>query len=82
MVDAEQARNRGDITAALRIVSKALQEDPENRKLAAVHGILARQAEKEAQQGKILGNTGERPQGACSAKFRGRGQTPRRGRQH
>ncbi len=55
MVDAEQARNRGDITAALRIVSKALQEDPENRKLAAVHGILARQAEKEAQQGKVLG---------------------------
>lgn len=54
VVDAEQARNRGDITAALRIVSKAFQEDPENRKLAAIHGTLARQAEKEAQQGKIL----------------------------
>ena len=54
MVDAEQARNRGDITGALRIVNKALQEDPENSKLAAVHGILARQAEKEARQGKIL----------------------------
>ncbi len=54
MVDAEQTRNRGDITGALRIVSKALQEDPENSKLAAVHGILARQAEKEAKQGKIL----------------------------
>ncbi len=54
LADAEQARNRGDITAALRIASKALQEDPENRKLAAMHGILARQAEREAQQGKIL----------------------------
>ena len=54
IVDAEQARNRGDITAALRIADKALREDPENRKLIALHGILARQAEKEAQQGKIL----------------------------
>jgi serine/threonine-protein kinase len=54
LVDAEQARIRGDITGALRIVSKVLQEDPENRKLATAHGILAREAEKEAQRGKIL----------------------------
>jgi serine/threonine-protein kinase len=54
LADAEQARNRGDITAALRIVTRALQEDPDNRKLAAINGILSRQAEKEAQQGKIL----------------------------
>jgi eukaryotic-like serine/threonine-protein kinase len=54
LADAEQARNRGDITAALRIVTRALQEDPDNRKLAAINGVLTRQAEKEAQQGKIL----------------------------
>jgi predicted Ser/Thr protein kinase len=54
LADAEQARNRGDVTAALRIVTKALQEDPDNRKLAAINGVLTRQAEKEAQQGKIL----------------------------
>ena len=54
LLDAEQARNRGDVTAALRIVTRALQEDPENRKLAALNGVLARQAEVEAQQGKIL----------------------------
>jgi serine/threonine-protein kinase len=55
LVDAEQARNRGDVIAALRIVTKALQEDPENRKLTAISGVLARQAEIEAQQNKILG---------------------------
>jgi predicted Ser/Thr protein kinase len=54
LADAEQARNRGDVTAALRIVTRALQEDPDNRKLSAINGILTRQAEKEAQQGKIL----------------------------
>ncbi|HUD12228.1 MAG TPA: protein kinase [Terracidiphilus sp.] len=54
LADAEQARNRGDVTAALRIVTRALQEDPDNRKLAAINGVLTRQAEKEAQQGKIL----------------------------
>ncbi len=55
LLDAEQARNRGDITAALRIVTRALQEDPDNRKLTAINGILTRQAEKDALQGKILG---------------------------
>jgi tetratricopeptide (TPR) repeat protein/predicted Ser/Thr protein kinase len=54
LLDAEQARNRGDVTAALRIVTRALQEDPENRKLTALSGLLTRQAEVEAQQGKIL----------------------------
>jgi serine/threonine-protein kinase len=54
LTDAELAKNRGDITAALRIVTRALQEDPDNRKLASLNGILARQAEIEAQKGRIL----------------------------
>jgi serine/threonine protein kinase len=54
LTDAELAKNRGDITAALRIVTRALQEDPENRKLSSLNGILARQAEIEAQKGRIL----------------------------
>src|SRR5580658_2625291 len=52
--EAEAAKNRGDINAALRIISKACQDDPENQKLLAVHGVLARQAELEAQRGKVL----------------------------
>jgi eukaryotic-like serine/threonine-protein kinase len=52
--DAEAAKTRGDINAALRIISKACQDDPENQKLLAVHGVLARQAELEAQRGKVL----------------------------
>jgi serine/threonine-protein kinase len=54
LTDAELAKNRGDITAALRIVTRALQEDPDNRKLASLNGILARQAEIEAQKSRIL----------------------------
>jgi serine/threonine-protein kinase len=54
LTDAELARNRGDLTAALRIVARALQEDPDNQKLLAVNGVLARQAEIEAQRGRIL----------------------------
>jgi serine/threonine-protein kinase len=52
--DAEAARNRGDITAALRIAGKALQDDSENQKLLAIHGALTRQAEIEAQRGRLL----------------------------
>jgi len=54
LVDAELAKNRGDVTAALRILGKALPEDPENTKLAAFQEVLRRQAEREAQQGKVL----------------------------
>jgi serine/threonine-protein kinase len=54
LVDAEQARSRGDVTAALRIVTRALHEDPENHKLVAISGVLTRQAKIEAQQGRIL----------------------------
>ena len=52
--EAEAAKNRGDVSTALRIISKALQDDPENQKLLTVHGILAKQAELEAQRGKVL----------------------------
>ncbi len=54
LVDAELAKGRGDITAALRIVTRALQEDPENRKLTSLNSVLARQVEIEAQQNRIL----------------------------
>jgi eukaryotic-like serine/threonine-protein kinase len=54
LADAQSARDRGDITAALRIAERGLQEDPENSKLLAVRGALARQLETEALQGKVL----------------------------
>jgi serine/threonine-protein kinase len=54
LLDAEAAKNRGDLTAAQRIVAKALQEDAGNRKLEALQGVLARQAEIEAQRGRFL----------------------------
>jgi serine/threonine-protein kinase len=54
LADAELAKNRGDITAALRIVSRALQEDPGHQKLLALNGVLARQAEIEAKRGRFL----------------------------
>jgi serine/threonine-protein kinase len=54
VTDAEQARNRGDVTAALRIVARALQEDPDNQKLLAANALLAREAEIEAQRGRLL----------------------------
>jgi serine/threonine-protein kinase len=54
LADAEAARNRGDVTAALRIVSKTLREDPDNPKLLAANSALTRQAEIEAQRGRIL----------------------------
>jgi serine/threonine-protein kinase len=53
--DAETARSRGDITAATRIVARALQEDTGNQKLLALKGALARQVEIEAQRVRILG---------------------------
>ncbi|MFC5863372.1 protein kinase [Acidicapsa dinghuensis] len=54
LLDAESARNRGDITAALRIAEAALQEDPEHTRLLAVRSTLARQLEVEAQRGKLI----------------------------
>ena len=54
LAEAEGAKNRGDLTAALRIVAKALQDDPENKKLIAANTALIKQAEAEAQQSKII----------------------------
>lgn len=52
--EAELAKSRGDINGAMRIVGRALQEDPENKKVIAAHAALAKQLELEAQRGKLL----------------------------
>jgi eukaryotic-like serine/threonine-protein kinase len=52
--EAESVRGRGDVTGALRILDKALLEDAENVKLLAARGAIVRQAEAEAQQGKLF----------------------------
>jgi serine/threonine protein kinase len=54
LTDAESARNRGDLTAALRIAERAVEEDPDNTKLLAVRGAIAKQLEREAQQGRVV----------------------------
>ncbi len=50
---AASARDRGDITGALRMVEKGLKNDPENAKLQSALAVLAKQAEREAQKGKL-----------------------------
>ena len=55
LTEAEATRKRGDFTAALRILAKAIQEDPENGELIAAQSALARQVENEAQEAKIGG---------------------------
>jgi tetratricopeptide (TPR) repeat protein/predicted Ser/Thr protein kinase len=54
LTEAAAARDRGDLTAALRITEKAVQLDPENTRLIAVRGALAKQLETEALQSKVL----------------------------
>jgi serine/threonine-protein kinase len=54
LADAEKAKARGDVTGALRIITRALQEDPENKRLTAQNEILTRQMEVEAQRGWLL----------------------------
>lgn len=53
LTEAEAARNRGDLTAALRIAERAVQEDPDNTRLLAVRSAIAKQLEREAQQGQV-----------------------------
>lgn len=55
LAEAEQTRLRGDAVGAMRIVTKALEEDPENKKLVAAGAVLERQLESEAQRSKLLG---------------------------
>lgn len=52
--EAELSKSRGDINGAMRIVSKALEGDPENKRLIAASTTLARQLELEAQRGRFL----------------------------
>src|SRR5579862_138042 len=54
LAEAEKAKARGDVTGALRIVTKALEDDPENKKLLALNATLERQMEIEAQRGHLL----------------------------
>ena len=54
LAELASARDRGDVTAALRIAERAIQQDPENSKLIAVRGALAKQLETEALQRKVL----------------------------
>ncbi|HEY1984725.1 MAG TPA: protein kinase [Terracidiphilus sp.] len=54
LAEAEIVKGRGDITAALRIIAKAFQDDPENKKLAAASAALTRQVELDAQRGRLL----------------------------
>ena len=53
LAEAEAVKARGDITGALRIVTRAAQEDPENRKLQAAVEALTRQVEAEANRGRM-----------------------------
>jgi serine/threonine-protein kinase len=52
--DAEITKSRGDVNGAMRILVKALEEDPENKKLIAARVALARELELEAQRAKLL----------------------------
>ena len=54
LADADAARKRSDLAGAQRIVAKALVEDPDNQGLIAASGALAREADIEAQRGKVL----------------------------
>ena len=54
LAEAERVKARGDVTGALRIVSKALEEDPDHKKLVALNVVLTRQMEIEAQRGRLL----------------------------
>lgn len=54
LAEAEKAKARGDINGALRIITRALQEDPENKKLISQNEVFTRQMEVEAQRGKLL----------------------------
>ncbi|MGB7191510.1 MAG: PEGA domain-containing protein, partial [Acidobacteriaceae bacterium] len=56
---AEQSRDRGDITGALKSLERALHLDQQNTKLRALYAEFAKQAKLAAQQGQIrelLGN--------------------------
>ncbi len=53
MAEAEAIKARGDITGALRILARAAQEDPENKKLQAAVETLSRQVEFETNRARM-----------------------------
>ena len=53
LAEAETARSRGDVTGALKIVERALAEDPESTKLLTARSVISRQIESEAKQGQL-----------------------------
>ncbi len=55
LTEVEQTRLRGDAVGAMRIVTKALEEDPGNKRLVAASVALVRQLESEARLSKLLG---------------------------
>jgi len=54
LADAEGMNARGDVTSALRVIARALEEDPENESLLAFNAALMRQMEIESQRGRLL----------------------------
>jgi serine/threonine-protein kinase len=54
LTEAERVKARGDFTQALKLVAKALQDDPDNKKLITFNSSLARQLEIEAQRDRLL----------------------------
>jgi eukaryotic-like serine/threonine-protein kinase len=54
LAEAERVKARGDVTGAMRIVTRALEEDPDNKRLLSLNSTLQRQMEIEAQRGRLL----------------------------
>jgi eukaryotic-like serine/threonine-protein kinase len=52
--EAERAKALGDFAGALRLTTKALQEDPTNQELLTLNAALAGQMEMEVQRGMLL----------------------------
>jgi hypothetical protein len=54
LAEGERAKALGDFGAALRLTTKALEEDPTNRELLALKAAAAMQVELEARKGRLL----------------------------
>ncbi|HTJ31147.1 MAG TPA: protein kinase, partial [Acidobacteriaceae bacterium] len=54
LAEVESVRARGDVTGSLRLLDRALADDPENAKLLAARAVIVRQIENEAKQGQVL----------------------------
>ncbi|HEX8813678.1 MAG TPA: hypothetical protein VF742_16955, partial [Terracidiphilus sp.] len=58
LAEAEAVKARGDITGALRIITRAAQEDPDNKKLLAAIEALNRIAEAESNRTRLAESLG------------------------